>query len=100
MNFYQMDLQDFERYVRNNSITDDLTLAILEDLTEINRIYDNFIEVLEDFDLCTYNPEFLRMELKKAFDAILDYENEIENLKHENKSLQDELNLLKESLSK
>lgn len=93
MNFYQMDLQDFERYVRNNSITDDLTLAILEDLTEINRIYDNFIEVLEEFDLCTYNPEFLRMELKEA-------KNNLENLEHENKCLQDELNLLKESLSK
>lgn len=61
MNFYQMDLQDYERYVRNNSITDDLTLAILEDLTDISRI--------------------------------------LENLEHENKSLQDELNLLKETIS-
>lgn len=91
-----MDLQDYQRYVRNNSITDDLTLAILEDLEDISRIYENFIEVIEDFDLCTYNPEFLRIELKKAFDAILDYENEIENLKHENSTLQDEINLLKE----
>jgi hypothetical protein len=96
MYFYQMDLQDYQRYVRNNSITDDLTLAILEDLEDISRIYENFIEVIEDFDLCTYNPEFLRIELKKAFDAILDYENEIENLKHENSTLQDEINLLKE----
>lgn len=92
MNFYQMDLQDFERYVRNNGITDDLTLAILEDLTDISRIYDNFIEVIEEFDLCTYNPEFLRLELKLA-------QENLENLEHENKALQDELNLLKETIS-
>lgn len=92
MNFYQMDLQDYERYVRNNSITDDLTLAILEDLAEISRIYDNFIEVIEEFDLCTYNPQFLRQELKLA-------EENLELLQDENKCLQDELNLLKETIS-
>ena len=85
MNFYNMDLEEYQRFVRNNAIKDDLTLAILEDLTEISRIYNNFIEVLEEFDLCTYNPEFLRIELKER-------EFNTKFLEDENKTLQKELN--------
>ena len=87
MNFYQMDLEDYRRFIISNDVKDDLTLALYEDLTEINRIYSHFVEVIEEFDLCTYNPEFLRMELQAQ-------KTLIEDLEKENKSLQEKLNVI------
>lgn len=87
MNFYQMDLEDYRRYIVSNYVVDELTLALYEDLYEINRIYSHFVEVMGEFDLCTYNPEFLRMELRAQ-------KTLIEDLEEENKALQEKLNVI------
>ena len=92
MNFYQMDVYEIERYIRNNSIeASTLTEVLLDKLKEITGSYDKLTEVLEDRDF-SINPVELDSELKIK-------EVEYENLADEYKALQDELNVLKETFS-
>jgi predicted nuclease with TOPRIM domain len=69
MNFYQLDVYEIERYIRNNAIeASTLTEVLLDKLKEVTGNYEQLTEVLD-------------------------------NWKDENKALQDEINVLKETFA-
>lgn len=52
MNFYQMDVYEIERYIRNNSIeASTLTNVLLDKLKEVTGSYEQLTEVLYELDL-------------------------------------------------
>lgn len=69
MNFYQLDVYEIERYIRNNAIeASTLTEVLLDKLKEVTGHYEQLTEVLD-------------------------------NWKDENKALQNEINVLKETFA-
>lgn len=100
LNFYQMDVNEIERYIRNNSIeASTLTEVLLEKLKEVTGKYEKLTEVLDNYSLCNYDAKFLDTELKEAFDHILIIENETSSLKEDNETLKDEIDNLKHEIS-
>ena len=92
-----MDVYEIERYIRNNSIeASTLTEVLLEKLKEVTGKYEQLTEVLDDYGLCNYDANFLDTELKDTFKSIEHLEENLANLEHENATLQDEINVLKE----
>lgn len=88
-----MDVYEIERYIRNNSIeASTLTNVLLDKLKELTGSYEKLTEVLDDKGYSIV-PDWLDSELN-----IKDIE--YQNLQDENKALQDELNVLKETSSK
>ncbi len=89
MNFYQMDVYEIERYIRNNSIeASTLTTVLIDKLKELNYKYEQLTEVLDSYCFST-DPQLLDDELEISEDFL-------QELKDNNTSLQDELNVLKE----
>ena len=85
MNFYQMDVYEIERYLRNNSVeSSELCKALIEKLSELTANYEQLSDVLDYHGLSNYNAQFLDTELKELF-------VELDNLKYELKQLKDEV---------
>lgn len=84
MNFYQMDVYEIERYLRNNSVeSSELCKALIEKLTEITVNYEQLTDVLDYHGLSNYNAKFLDSELKEIFTSIDNLEYELKQMKDE-----------------
>jgi archaellum component FlaC len=96
MNFYQMDVYEIERYLRNNSVeSSELCKALIEKLSELTAEYEQLSDVLAYFDLSS-DCSILEIELKQKADEIESLQDNVENLKHEISYLQNDLNVLKQ----
>jgi len=81
MNFYQMDVYEIERYIRNNSIeASTLTNVLLDKLKEVSYKYEQLTEVLERWDYWT-DPIYLEDELELREDQLNELKEEIEKFK-------------------
>jgi chromosome segregation ATPase len=90
-----MDVYEIERHLRNQPdflyIDGSLIDILIEKLKEVSYKYEQLTEVLDNWNYDT-DPEFLEEELH-------DLANDIANWKDENKALQDEINVLKETFA-
>jgi len=97
MNFYQMDVNEIERYMRNNSIgINDITQSLIDQLKEVSRNYEQITEVLNGWDYET-DPVLLEEELHDLANEIArwkDESKELDKLQEENETLKNELKLL------
>lgn len=99
MNFYQMDVYEIERYIRNNSIeASTLTEVLLEKLKEVSYKYEQLTEVLDDRSYST-DPQLLDDELEVSEDFLIELKQDIENLRDENAALQNDINVLQETFA-
>jgi len=99
MNFYQLDVYEIERYIRNNSIeASTLTNVLLDKLKEVTGHYEQLTEVLED-NGNSIDPQTLEYDLQNMEGYLNDLKENVENLKHENDTLQNEINVLKETFA-
>lgn len=92
MNFYSMDVYEIERYIRNNSIeASTLTTVLIDKLKEVSAKYERIAEVLYELDLSD-DARTLEDELRTVY---YDWDCDRAELK----ALQNEINVLKETLS-
>lgn len=92
MNFYQMDVYEIERYIRNNSIEASvLTEVLIDKLKEVNAKYERIAEVLYELNL-SEDARTLEDELRTIY---YDWDCDRTELK----TLQNEINVLKESFA-
>jgi len=100
MNFYSMDVYEIERHLIAGKPynSDDVIDSLIEKLKEVSYKYGQLTEVLERWDYWT-DPIYLEDELELREDQLNDLKENVENLKHENSTLQDEINVLKETFA-